>query len=78
MVSDIPSNRIVVKSDDSSCDVGVDGLSLSNKTKLIDAADQGALDGLRVDRDGNLWRGWGRQLRQEYAKRFETLRLAHH
>ena len=33
--------------------------SLSNKAKLIDAADQGALDGFRVDRDGNLWCGWG-------------------
>ncbi len=42
-----------------SYDVGADGTSLSNKTKLIDAADQGALDGLRVDRDGNLWCGWG-------------------
>ena len=40
-------------------DVGADGTSLSNKTKLIDAADQGALDGFRVDRDGNLWCGWG-------------------
>ena len=40
-------------------DVAADGLSLSNKTKLIDAADQGALDGFRVDRDGNLWCGWG-------------------
>jgi gluconolactonase len=39
-------------------DVAADG-SLSNKTKLIDAADQGALDGFRVDRDGNLWCGWG-------------------
>lgn len=39
-------------------DVGADG-SLSNKTKLIDAADQGALDGFKVDRDGNLWCGWG-------------------
>jgi gluconolactonase len=38
--------------------VGADG-SCSNKTKLIDAADQGALDGFRVDRDGNLWCGWG-------------------
>ncbi len=37
----------------------VDGATLSNKTKLIDAADQGALDGFRVDRDGNLWCGWG-------------------
>ena len=40
-------------------DVAADGLSLSNKSKLIDAADQGALDGFRVDRDGNLWCGWG-------------------
>ena len=42
-----------------SYDVGADGMSLSNKVKLIDAADQGALDGFRVDRDGNLWCGWG-------------------
>ena len=42
-----------------SYDVGADGMSLTNKTKLIDAADQGALDGFRVDRDGNLWCGWG-------------------
>ena len=42
-----------------SYDVGADGMSLSNKTKLIDAADQGAMDGFRVDRDGNLWCGWG-------------------
>jgi gluconolactonase len=33
--------------------------TLENKTKFIDAADQGALDGFRVDRDGNLWCGWG-------------------
>ena len=33
--------------------------TLENKVKLIDAADQGALDGFRVDRDGNLWCGWG-------------------
>jgi gluconolactonase len=42
-----------------SYDVGADGMSVSNKVKLIDAADQGALDGFRVDRDGNLWCGWG-------------------
>ena len=42
-----------------SYDVAADGTTLSNKTKLIDAADQGALDGFRVDRDGNLWCGWG-------------------
>jgi gluconolactonase len=41
-----------------SYDVAADG-SVSNKTKLIDAADQGALDGFRVDRDGNLWCGYG-------------------
>jgi gluconolactonase len=41
-----------------SYDVSADGM-ISNKTKLIDAADQGALDGFRVDRDGNLWCGWG-------------------
>lgn len=41
-----------------SFDVNSDN-SLSNKTKLIDAADFGALDGFKVDRDGNLWCGWG-------------------
>lgn len=41
-----------------SYDVAADG-SVSNKVKLIDADDQGSLDGFRVDRDGNLWCGWG-------------------
>lgn len=41
-----------------SFDINADG-SVSNKTKVIDAADQGALDGFRIDRDGNLWCGWG-------------------
>ena len=41
-----------------SYDVNTDG-TVGHKTKLIDAADQGALDGFRVDRDGNLWCGWG-------------------
>ena len=41
-----------------SYDVGADG-ALGAKVKLIDAADQGALDGFKVDRDGNLWCGWG-------------------
>ena len=41
-----------------SFDVNADG-TVANKTKLIDATDQGALDGFRVDRDGNLWCGWG-------------------
>ncbi|RDJ21053.1 SMP-30/gluconolactonase/LRE family protein [Bosea caraganae] len=31
----------------------------SNKVKVVDAADFGALDGFRVDRDGNLWCGYG-------------------
>src|SRR5438067_2114073 len=41
-----------------SYDVNADG-TVGNKAKLIDAADQGAVDGFRVDRDGNLWCGWG-------------------
>jgi gluconolactonase len=41
-----------------SYDVTPEG-TLSNKTKLIDASDQGGLDGFKVDRDGNLWCGWG-------------------
>lgn len=42
-----------------SYDVSADGQSVSNKSKLIDADGPGALDGFRVDRDGNLWCGWG-------------------
>jgi gluconolactonase len=41
-----------------SYDVGPDG-SVGAKTKLIEATDMGAPDGFRVDRDGNLWCGWG-------------------
>ena len=41
-----------------SYDVNPDG-TVGGKTKLIEAADQGSLDGFRVDRDGNLWCGWG-------------------
>jgi gluconolactonase len=41
-----------------SYDVAADG-SCGNKTKLIDANGPGSLDGFRVDRDGNLWCGWG-------------------
>ncbi len=41
-----------------SFDVNADG-TVANKTKLIDAADFGALDGFKVDRDGNLWCGYG-------------------
>ena len=39
-------------------DVAADG-SLSNKTKVVDANGPGALDGLRVDTEGNLWCGFG-------------------
>ena len=42
-----------------SYDVAPDGTGVSNKTKLVDADGPGALDGFRVDRDGNLWCGWG-------------------
>jgi len=41
-----------------SYDVDAQG-AVSNKVKLVDAADFGALDGFRVDRDGNLWCGYG-------------------
>jgi gluconolactonase len=41
-----------------SYDVGPNG-AVSNKTKLIDATDFASLDGFRVDRDGNLWVGYG-------------------
>ena len=41
-----------------SFDVNANG-TVGNKTKLIDAADFGALDGFKVDRDGNLWCGYG-------------------
>jgi gluconolactonase len=41
-----------------SYDVNPNG-TVGGKAKLIEAADQGSLDGFRVDRDGNLWCGWG-------------------
>ena len=41
-----------------SYDITEDGKA-SNKTKVVDAADQGVLDGFRVGRDGNLWCGYG-------------------
>jgi gluconolactonase len=40
-------------------DVGQDGHTLSNKTRLFGANGAGALDGFKVDKDGNLWCGWG-------------------
>ncbi len=39
-------------------DVNANG-TVGARTKVVDAADQGALDGFKVDRDGNLWCGWG-------------------
>ena len=41
-----------------SYDVAADGIA-GQQGQVVDAADQGALDGFRVDRDGNLWCGWG-------------------
>ena len=41
-----------------SFDVGANG-ALSNKTKVIDANGPGALDGIKVDTEGNIWCGWG-------------------
>ncbi len=34
-------------------------LDLASKLEFIKATDYGALDGFRVDKDGNLWCGWG-------------------
>ncbi|MDE1157295.1 MAG: SMP-30/gluconolactonase/LRE family protein [Neorhizobium sp.] len=42
-----------------SYDVGADGIKLSNKTALVTADDNGGLDGIKVDVDGNIWCGWG-------------------
>ncbi|MCO5125210.1 MAG: SMP-30/gluconolactonase/LRE family protein, partial [Rhizobacter sp.] len=39
-------------------EVGADG-SLQNKRLAIDAQGPGALDGIAIDRGGNLWCGWG-------------------
>ncbi len=41
-----------------SYDVNADG-SLGSRKKLIEASDEGAPDGFRIDHDGNLWCGWG-------------------
>jgi gluconolactonase len=40
-------------------DVGSDGITLSNRTKVVDANGPGSLDGFRIDTDGNFWCGWG-------------------
>jgi gluconolactonase len=32
---------------------------LTDKARLIDARGPGALDGIKVDVDGNIWCGWG-------------------
>jgi gluconolactonase len=39
-------------------DVGMDG-RLANKRLAVDANGPGAIDGIKVDVDGNLWCGWG-------------------
>ena len=41
-----------------SYDVAANG-AISNKTKVVDANGPGAIDGIKVDMDGNLWCGWG-------------------
>jgi gluconolactonase len=41
-----------------SYDVAANG-GISNKTKVVDANGPGAIDGIKVDMDGNLWCGWG-------------------
>ena len=41
-----------------SYDVAANG-AISNKTKVVDANGPGAIDGIKVDTDGNLWCGWG-------------------
>lgn len=50
---DTPANRSIWR-----YDVQADG-TVTNRTRLIDAGSEGALDGFKVDRDGNLWCGWG-------------------
>ena len=50
--SSIPNNILWVY------DVAIDG-SLSNKTIFFDGADNAALDGIKVDIDGNLWAAYG-------------------
>jgi gluconolactonase len=40
-------------------DVAADGRSITNGRVLIDAGPGGTPDGMRCDRDGNLWCGWG-------------------
>jgi gluconolactonase len=41
-----------------SYDVAANG-TVSNKNKVVDANGPGAIDGIKVDMDGNLWCGWG-------------------
>ncbi len=39
-------------------DVGADG-TLTNKSKYFEALNNGAIDGFKIDEDGNVWAGWG-------------------
>jgi gluconolactonase len=40
-------------------DVSADGRQVANGRRLIDAGENGAPDGFRLDTSGNLWCGWG-------------------
>jgi len=39
-------------------DIGADG-RLSNRSMVFDGGQQGTLDGIKCDQDGNIWAGWG-------------------
>ena len=41
------------------CDVVDGGARLGDRKVAVDAAGPGAIDGIKVDEDGNLWCGWG-------------------
>jgi gluconolactonase len=53
IVARIPPKRLLF-----AYDVTADG-KLQNQSTVVDAGTIGALDGFRVDRDGNIWAGWG-------------------
>ncbi|CAD5372954.1 Gluconolactonase [Rubrivivax sp. A210] len=40
-------------------EIAADGATLAHKTLAVDAGGAGAIDGICVDADGNLWCGWG-------------------
>ena len=49
-------------------DVGADG-TLANKRLYLDAQGAGALDGIAVDADGNVWCGWGQRRLDDRRRR---------